>query len=82
MDRLVIFSTLLGLFATTACHLALADDASQPAYTYNDKGQITLATYQNGAVMSYSYDSNGNITSVVQVVAPPPPPPDDSDSNN
>jgi YD repeat-containing protein len=81
MNKLGKHSAIICLFSAAAFCPALGDDTVQPVYSYNNQGQITLATYPNGAVMSYTYDSSGNIASVVQVVAPPPPPPDDSNSD-
>jgi len=80
MDRSKLFLAVFGIIATSATHPAFADDAAQPVYTYNGQGQVTLLTYPNGAALSYVYDANGNLTSVVQVSSPTPPPSDDSGS--
>jgi len=35
------------------------------AYGYDSRGRLNTVTYQNGTVITYSYDSMGNRTSVV-----------------
>ena len=45
--------------------LMSAIHAGSVAYTYDYLGRVTKATYSNGKVISYSYDTAGNRTSVV-----------------
>lgn len=48
--------------------------ASNVTYTYNAQGQLVKATYDNGIVVTYSYDANGNrklvATSAPSVLTP------------
>ncbi|HEV2444142.1 MAG TPA: fibronectin type III domain-containing protein [Steroidobacteraceae bacterium] len=39
-----------------------AGRASNVTYSYNPNGQLTQVTYDNGTVVSYTYDANGNRT--------------------
>lgn len=62
---------LLGRFlrpdviAITACAVLFitagsTSSASNVTYTYNSKGQLVQLTYDNGIVVTYAYDANGN----------------------
>jgi YD repeat-containing protein len=73
MCRLSQLSIIFGLFVAFAAPIASADDSEQTVYTYNDSGQVVLATYSNGASVTYTYDANGNVATVVQVVDPVDP---------
>lgn len=55
-----------------------AAQTSAVSYTYDDLGRLKTAVYPGGGSITYSYDANGNRTSVVAVAStssPPPPPP-------
>lgn len=45
-------------------YLAIAASDSM-TYTYDAQGRLKTVTYQNGTVITYSYDIEGNRTSVV-----------------
>ncbi len=44
-------------------------------YTYNSKGQLETATYDDGTVVTYQYDDNGNRTSATSNGGPDVKPP-------
>ncbi|MBS2010571.1 MAG: hypothetical protein JST01_26215 [Cyanobacteria bacterium SZAS TMP-1] len=51
---------------------------TQAVYNYDKLGRLTNVTFSNGAMATYSYDTAGNRTSLVEVPAtlsPPPPAP-------
>ena len=63
--RLALIASIMAIGAAPV----FADDTAPPVYTYNDQGQVVLATYPNGAAVAYTYDSSGNISSIVQVAS-------------
>ena len=65
-DLILDVKTLIVLVALAVFGLAHADSVT---YTYDNLGRITGATYANGAAVQYSYDSNGNRTTL-NVTAP------------
>lgn len=52
----------MGLLVTM---LFFAVPAFAAQYTYNDANQITSVTFDNGKVLTYSYDDRGNLQSIV-----------------
>jgi hypothetical protein len=38
--------------------------AASTVYTYDQLGRLTTAAYDNGLCIAYSYDANGNRTSI------------------
>lgn len=62
---------LLAMFACfSISSQALASSTVQ--YTYDSLNRITSATYDDGAVIEYAYDSDGNrLTQAINGVAPP-----------
>jgi len=65
-DLIFDFKTLVVLVTLAVFGLAHADGV---IYTYDSLGRITSTTYANGAAVQYSYDANGNRTSL-SVTAP------------
>ncbi len=62
--KYIIFITLtLFLFTSTAS--ANAANSDQASYMYDALGRITKITFNNGTTVVYSYDNNGNRTTVV-----------------
>jgi YD repeat-containing protein len=56
--------------------------AQSVTYQVNEKGQVTTATYSNGATITYTYDASGNrLSAVVTSNTPPSAPGTETDSN-
>ena len=57
---------ILASVAATCClclsALTSAQAAQGVSYSYDGQGRLITATYPNGTVISYSYDTAGNIT--------------------
>lgn len=69
--RCPLFSRLIPflLFGVLALAIDTPSVASNVTYTYNSSGQLIQLTYDNGTVVKYTYDSNGNREGA-QVIAP------------
>lgn len=44
-------------------------ETQQHSYAYDATGRLIEVSYGNGAVLSYSYDANGNLTGVAAVLS-------------
>lgn len=69
--NLSAWTRLLSLLSFGALALALGSPsiASNVTYVYNSLGQLVQLTYDNGTIVTYAYDANGN-REVAQVKAP------------
>lgn len=69
--RPIFPSTLRTLLAgVVVASLAFPVSAGSVNYTYDTLGRLQTATYNNGAVITYSYDAAGNRSSQVTIGAP------------
>jgi YD repeat-containing protein len=61
----VLFALLMVAAATSIVHGASA------TYGYDAKGRVSSITYDDGTVVEYSYDANGNRTGATKTTPPP-----------
>ena len=55
---------LLIIFAVFVIMMFCVIEAAGEQYSYDDMGRVTKVTYENGDMVEYEYDSNGNIKSI------------------
>ncbi|MBF0562950.1 MAG: RHS repeat protein [Alphaproteobacteria bacterium] len=60
--RVCVLAVLVVFFTTQASPAAVAANGAV-LYTYDALGRVTVATYDTGVCVNYSYDANGNRTS-------------------
>ena len=74
--RLIIPALLLVSFCVVFSYVSHAEE-----YTYNDDGQVTQVTHDDGSVTVYEYDKNGNLIQT-RTISPAQKAPSGADGKN
>jgi YD repeat-containing protein len=61
---------LVPLVFLAACLAGDAPALAATTYTYDDLGRVATVTYDNGLMITYSYDPAGNRTQVATQTSP------------